>query len=104
VAAAAAWLAEGLIKLETLRLARCRLTTFPCLSACHRTTLSVIDLSGNRLTEVRCMQSYMAWTPSAMTCQEQIPVCMRVQAHAPSPSLSAVATASLQLQNAVIYT
>ena len=58
MAAAAGWLVEGLLNLETLRLARCRLTTFPSLAAAHGATLCTLDLGANHLSEVSCLGNH----------------------------------------------
>ena len=52
MAAVADSLVAGLPRLATLRLARCRLTSFPGLAREHDATLRVLDISSNLVPEV----------------------------------------------------
>ena len=59
VAAVAESLFAGLPRLATLRLARCRLHSFPGLGHSHDATLRVLDVSANLIAEVRIASLHM---------------------------------------------
>ena len=54
---------RGLPRLATLRLARCRLASFPGLARSHDATLRVLDISANLVAHVRRLSAHLCKFP-----------------------------------------